>query len=180
MSRPRYQWFAAVVRLLRPLSFVALLLIAWHVAVTLQHAPILPGPLAVGLGLLELARARSAAEVLVASLFPGHVGLRRGGGAGDPARTVDRLVPARGAGAQSADPDLRPISPLAWIPIAILWFGVGDLAAIFLIFLASFLPLTVTAMNAVAQHSRRSIVNAGRNFGLLGAAVGLSGAVSRR
>ena len=28
----------------------------------------------------------------------------------------------------------RPISPLAWIPISILWFGVGDLAAIFLIF----------------------------------------------
>ncbi len=49
---------------------------------------------------------------------------------------------------------LRPISPLAWIPIAILWFGVGDLAAIFLIFLASFLPLTVTAMNAVRDHSR--------------------------
>ena len=46
---------------------------------------------------------------------------------------------------------LRPISPLAWIPIAILWFGVGDLAAIFLIFLASLLPLTVTAMNAVAS-----------------------------
>jgi ABC-type nitrate/sulfonate/bicarbonate transport system permease component len=37
---------------------------------------------------------------------------------------------------------LRPISPLAWIPIAILWFGVGDLAAIFLIFLATLLPLT--------------------------------------
>ena len=39
----------------------------------------------------------------------------------------------------------RPISPLAWIPISIVWFGVGDLAAMFLIFLASFLPLTVTA-----------------------------------
>src|SRR5262245_8198564 len=48
VSRPRYQWFDAVVRLLRPLSFVALLLIAWHVAVRFQKAPILPGPLAVG------------------------------------------------------------------------------------------------------------------------------------
>jgi NitT/TauT family transport system permease protein len=60
---------------------------------------------------------------------------------------------------------LRPISPLAWIPISILWFGVGDLAAIFLIFLASFLPLTVTAMNAVSRIPAIH-VNAGRNFGL--------------
>jgi NitT/TauT family transport system permease protein len=59
----------------------------------------------------------------------------------------------------------RPISPLAWIPISILWFGVGDVAAIFLIFLASFLPLTVTAMNAVAGIPTIHI-NAGRNFGL--------------
>ena len=60
---------------------------------------------------------------------------------------------------------LRPISPLAWIPISILWFGVGDIAAIFLIFLASFLPLTVTAMNAVASIPA-VYLNAGRNFGL--------------
>ena len=56
---------------------------------------------------------------------------------------------------------------MAWIPISILWFGVGDSAAIFLIFLASFLPLSLSAMNAV-----RGIdpvhVNAGRNFGLSG------------
>jgi NitT/TauT family transport system permease protein len=60
---------------------------------------------------------------------------------------------------------LRPISPLAWIPIAILWFGVGDLAAIFLIFLGCFLPLLLTTINAVRSISD-VYVNAGRNFGL--------------
>ena len=60
---------------------------------------------------------------------------------------------------------LRPISPLAWIPISILWFGVGDVAAIFLIFLASLLPLTLTAINAV-ESIPAVYVNAGRNFGL--------------
>jgi NitT/TauT family transport system permease protein len=60
---------------------------------------------------------------------------------------------------------LRPISPLAWIPIAILWFGVGDLAAIFLIFAGCFLPLLLTAINAV-QSIPTVYVNAGRNFGL--------------
>jgi NitT/TauT family transport system permease protein len=59
----------------------------------------------------------------------------------------------------------RPISPLAWIPIAILWFGVGDLAAIFLIFLGCFFPLVLTAINAV-QSVPAVYVSAGRNFGL--------------
>ncbi|MGC2606010.1 MAG: ABC transporter permease, partial [Silvibacterium sp.] len=60
---------------------------------------------------------------------------------------------------------LRPISPLAWIPIAILWFGVGDLAAIFLIFVGCFLPLLLTVINAV-QGVPAVYINAGRNFGL--------------
>lgn len=46
---------------------------------------------------------------------------------------------------------LRPISPLAWIPLAMLWFGIGDKPAIFLIFLAVFLPLVVAT--ATAAHT---------------------------
>ena len=38
---------------------------------------------------------------------------------------------------------LRPISPIAWIPVAIIFFGVGDSAAIFLIFLGAFFPIVV-------------------------------------
>lgn len=44
---------------------------------------------------------------------------------------------------------MRPISPLAWIPLAMLWFGIGDQPAIFLIFLASFFPLMVSTAIAV-------------------------------
>ena len=44
---------------------------------------------------------------------------------------------------------LRPISPIAWIPLAILWFGVSDAAPVFLIFLASVFPITVSATAAV-------------------------------
>lgn len=46
---------------------------------------------------------------------------------------------------------LRPISPLAWIPLAMLWFGIGDKPAVFLIFLAGFFPLTVSTMAAVTS-----------------------------
>lgn len=44
----------------------------------------------------------------------------------------------------------RCLSPLAWIPFAILWFGIGDAPAIFLIFMASFFPLTLATLAAVA------------------------------
>ena len=46
---------------------------------------------------------------------------------------------------------LRPISPLAWIPLAMLWFGIGDKPAIFLIFLACFFPLVVSTTIAVSS-----------------------------
>jgi len=39
----------------------------------------------------------------------------------------------------------RSLSPLAWMPFAILWFGIGDPPSIFLIFLASFFPLVLAS-----------------------------------
>ncbi len=62
---------------------------------------------------------------------------------------------------------LRPISPLAWIPLAMIWFGIGDPPAIFLIFLASFFPLVVATMGAVAA-IKPLYVRAARNMGLRG------------
>ena len=44
----------------------------------------------------------------------------------------------------------RFLSPLAWIPFAILWFHIGDKPAIFLIFMAAFFPLALAVMSAVA------------------------------
>lgn len=40
---------------------------------------------------------------------------------------------------------LRPISVIAWIPLAILWFGIGDRSAWFIIFLGSFFPIFTNA-----------------------------------
>ena len=46
---------------------------------------------------------------------------------------------------------LRPISPLAWIPLSMLWFGIGDKPAVFLIFLSSFFPMLVSMTIAVGS-----------------------------
>jgi taurine transport system permease protein len=43
----------------------------------------------------------------------------------------------------------RPIPPLAYYTLLILWFGIGDLSKILLLFLAAFPPLYIAAMSAV-------------------------------
>ena len=44
---------------------------------------------------------------------------------------------------------VRPIPPLAWIPIAILWFGIGIKSAAFIIFLGAFFPVLLNTLSGV-------------------------------
>lgn len=44
---------------------------------------------------------------------------------------------------------LRPIPPLAWIPIAILWLGIGIKSAAFIIFLGAFFPILLNTISGV-------------------------------
>lgn len=44
---------------------------------------------------------------------------------------------------------IRPIPPLAWIPIAILWFGIGNNSAAFIIFLGAFFPILLSTTSGV-------------------------------
>lgn len=46
---------------------------------------------------------------------------------------------------------IRPIPPLAWIPIAILWFGIGVKSAAFIIFLGAFFPILLNTISGVVS-----------------------------
>ncbi|QRG06906.1 ABC transporter permease [Xanthobacter dioxanivorans] len=52
---------------------------------------------------------------------------------------------------------LRPIPPLAWIPITILWFGLGDAASYFLVFLGAVFPAFVATYTAVRGLDRNQM-----------------------
>src|SRR5437660_1143499 len=41
---------------------------------------------------------------------------------------------------------IRPIAPIAWIPLTILWFGLGTAAKVFVIWLAAFAPIVINAI----------------------------------
>ena len=59
---------------------------------------------------------------------------------------------------------LRPIPPIAWIPLAILWFGIGDLQNQFIIFLGIFFPLLINTITGV-KNVEHNVVRAARCLG---------------
>ena len=58
---------------------------------------------------------------------------------------------------------LRPIPPLAWVPLAIAWFGIGVSAAAFIIFLGAFFPIVVSTCAGVS-HVPPAYVQVARSF----------------
>ena len=150
---------------LRPIAFIAVLLILWQIAVDMHPVHILPSPWQTAGGVLYLIQHKLLLKYIVASLFRVTWGFTLAVVLAVPLGLAIGWYRRAEMAFNPIIQILRPISPLAWIPIAILWFGVGDSAAIFLIFLGCFFPLMLTAINA-AQSVPDVYVNAGRNFGL--------------
>jgi len=150
-----------------PLSIAALLILIWHFAVTLSGSPFLPKPMQVLTGLIELAGRGVLVKYVVASLFRVLSGFLLALLVGVPCGLLLGWFSAAFKAVNPLIQILRPISPIAWIPLAILWFGVSDLAPIFLIFLASLFPI-VTASIAAVQTIQLVHLRAARNFGVTG------------
>ncbi len=62
---------------------------------------------------------------------------------------------------------LRPIPPLAWIPMAIVWFGLGEPSKVFLIFLGAFFPVLTNAWKGMAGIDA-ALLRAAQTMGLKG------------
>ena len=144
---------------------LATLVAAWWATVVLTKSVIFPTPWQVVTGTLELARDgtlwmhigaslfRVAAGFGIAVLFAIPLGLWMGWVHGAFV-TLNPLFQI-----------LRPISPIAWIPIAILWFGVGNASPIYLIFIASVFPMIVQTTVGVHTIEKRYL-RAAENFGV--------------
>jgi NitT/TauT family transport system permease protein len=150
---------------LRPILFIAVLLAAWQVAVSRHPGNILPGPWGVVGGIVDLIRHGFLLKYVVASLFRVTWGFSLAALLAIPLGLTIGWYRRAQLALNPLVQIFRPISPLAWIPLAILWFGVGDASSVFLIFLGCFFPLLLTAINAV-RNIPSVYINAGRNFGL--------------
>jgi NitT/TauT family transport system permease protein len=157
-------------KLVWPLLVIGLFLAVWYYAVVLSGSKIFPAPVDVVKGIRELARKGVLGGYVFDSLRRVFVGFGVAAVLGIPTGLALGWYPAA---AQVVNPVIqmaRPISPLAWIPLSILWFGVGDAAAMYLIFLGSFFPIVVASMNGV-RNVPSMFRRAGRNFGLRPAAL---------
>jgi NitT/TauT family transport system permease protein len=135
-----------------PVLTLAVLLALWSAVCLRQIYPdsVLPAPWTVASGFAEEARAGHLLNDTTISLFRVGVGYACSVVAGVPlGLLLGRRLAARLALLPLIN-FLRSISPIAWIPFAILWFPIGHGATIFLIFLATFPPIALSTVAAVA------------------------------
>ena len=150
-------------QILPGLIIITLLIMAWWAVVVWTRSMIFPTPWQVVTGTVELVRdgtlwehigaslMRVGAGFLLAVLVGVPLGLWMGWmrGAYDTLNPIFQI--------------LRPISPIAWIPIAILWFGVGNASPIYLIFISSVFPMIVQTTAGVHTIEKRYL-RAAENF----------------
>ena len=120
--------------------------VAWQIAAVLAASPVLPSPVDVisadHSGLAADA-ASSLSRVLVGYLVAAGLGVVLGSAAA--------LSGPIGRGVQLVVNGLRPIPPIAWVPLAILWFGLGDGSAWFIVFIGAFFPVFIQVAWALGR-----------------------------
>jgi NitT/TauT family transport system permease protein/taurine transport system permease protein len=155
---------------LRPFLLLAVLLAVWELIsgvwlprVDRNLVTLMPPPSAVGHAAWELIVSGELAAHLWASLrreltafcfalaaIPLGIGMGWWRGIHDQ---VDPIVEI-----------LRPIPPIAWIPLSLLWFGIGDAQNQFIIFLGIFFPVLINTIAGV-KNIETNLVRAARSLG---------------
>ena len=146
-------------------AVISLIIIVWWVLVAATASVVFPTPWQVATGTLELVRDGTLFEHIGASLFRVGAGFGLAVLVAVPLGLWMGWVKGAYVTLNPLFQMLRPISPIAWIPLAILWFGVGNVSPIFLIFLASVFPMVVQTTVGVHTIEKRYL-RAAANFGV--------------
>jgi NitT/TauT family transport system permease protein len=147
------------------LAVIAALIALWWATVLATNSVIFPTPWAVVTGAWELLKDGTLARHIGASLMRVGIGFGLAVCVAVPLGLWMGWVSAAYRTLNPLFQILRPISPIAWIPIAILWFGVGDAAPIYLIFISSVFPMVVQTTVGVHTIEKRYL-RAAENFGV--------------
>jgi NitT/TauT family transport system permease protein len=148
-----------------PVFAAAALLALWHYSVRWTGTKVFPSPLSVEKGIVQLFHKHLLWADIGDSLRRVALGFGAAVIVAVPLGLFLGWSPTTNQVVNPVLQILRPISPIAWIPVAIIFFGVGDHPAIFLVFLASFFPIVVACVSGVSSVPP-NLRSAGRNFGL--------------
>lgn len=165
-AKVRSRWLMGV-RRLKNLGLLVVLLLAWQVTSTYvldkTTAVLLPPPSAILRAFWEMIqtgelfihlrdslRREAVAFLWALSAIPIAIAMGWSKAINDQ---VDPLIEV-----------LRPVPPLAWIPLSILWFGIGDIQNQFIIFLGMFFPILLNTITGV-KNIEPNIIRAARCLG---------------
>lgn len=156
-------WFVLVAGALLP----ALVLAAWSIASAGGSSATLPSPADVWLAGVDLAQRGLLASDVAISVQRVLLGFGIGAGLG---LSIGAVVGLSRIGDILLSPTLaalRAVPSLAWVPLLILWFKIGEDSKVILIAIGAFFPV-YTTVSAALRHVDRQLVEAGRAFGLNG------------
>jgi sulfonate transport system permease protein len=148
-----------IMHLLQYVALSAAILALWQGLSHLGYIKplILPPPSQVALTFWELLKSGAMAKhvgisvlrVLEGFGIAAFLGLLLGIAIG-LSRTLDRLT-------DLIIQVIKPIPPIAWIPLAILWFGIGEESKVYIIFLGAFFPIIINTIDGIRQTDHKLV-----------------------
>lgn len=156
------------------ISFVVLVAV-WQLAVTVTNvnAALFPSPLKVVFAFQELCTSGLKGSTSDMTLF-GHIGVSMvrfiigylvAVVLGVVLGLLFGIFPKVFAYVNPVVQIIRPVAPVAWLPFIVLWFGIGDLPAVVIIFIAGFFPILLSTVAAV-NHIDPTYLKVAQNFGI--------------
>ncbi|OPY28465.1 MAG: taurine transporter subunit [Methanocella sp. PtaU1.Bin125] len=147
-------------KLLMQISGILAVIVIWELATTYLHLfkpVILPPPSTVlvsmiamvGNGEIFMHAGYSLMRVLLGFLVAAVVAIPLGiamGWVREISYVIDPIMEV-----------LRPIPPIAWIGLALLWFGLGLNSAVFLVFIGAFFPILLNTVSGVRSVDKKLI-----------------------
>jgi sulfonate transport system permease protein len=151
--------FRKIKHLVQYVGLSAVILVMWQALSQLGYIKplILPPPSQVALAFWDLTRSGamfrhvgiSVLRVLEGFGIAAILGLGLGVAIG-LSRTLDRLT-------DLIIQVVKPIPPIAWIPLAILWFGIGEESKVYIIFLGAFFPIVINTIDGIRQTDHKYV-----------------------
>jgi NitT/TauT family transport system permease protein len=156
-------------RIFLPLITFAFLIIAWQTvsSFNIYSKHLFPSPLDVARGILELSGTGRLWPSIGSSLLRFWGGYLAAAMLAIPLGLIFGWYRKLWIAFDPLVQVLRPISPIAWFPLISLWFGIGDLPAIVIIFMAAFYPILLSTIAAV-RNVDPVYLKVARNFGASG------------
>jgi ABC-type nitrate/sulfonate/bicarbonate transport system permease component len=160
---------AGHITVMRGLAGIVAVIILWAVfdALPGRGGDVIPGPLEVVLRGVEIMASGAFAENATISFVRIVMGFAIGAGIGVALGLAVGAIPLIRSALLPLVEGLRPIPPLAWVPLAILWFGIGDSSKVFVIAVSALFPAFVGAQRG-AEGINPTLVRAARSLDVSG------------